>query len=398
MTDKSNLPPVPSYAWVVLVLVYIGSLAAPLNQFKVPPVMGTLMAEFGLSLALAGTLMSIFALIGVVLALPSGFIMGRVGIKNAGLAALIFLMGGGALGAVAGSVPMLMFSRFLEGVGMCLMSIVAPTALATWFPPHKRGLALGLWGTWVPVASILAFAVAPSIASESGWSGVAWAVCGYTAVVFAAFLLLFKMPPAEGAEPTAETPGLAREWAKMSRVLKQRDPWLLAVSFACFMILTISLISFMPTFFQQERGLSPEAAGSRASLYLIANMIGIFMGGVISDKIGRKKCIVIPYVITAGLMTIYFLPGNGILITMAAVAFIGGLGVTPSFSAAPELVAPEDAGRAMAVLALGQNAGMSIGPAVFGLVAESAGWAAAGHFTVPVLLLGAYLAFKLKLK
>jgi len=173
MTDKNASTAVPPFAWVILALVYFGSLAAPLNQFKIPPVMGVLMSEFGLTLASAGMLMSIFALIGVILALPSGFIMGRIGIKNTGLAALIFLMGGGALGATAESVPVLMVSRFLEGVGMCLMSIVAPTALAAWFPPHKRGLALGLWGTWVPVASILAFAAAPAISSTGGWSAVA---------------------------------------------------------------------------------------------------------------------------------------------------------------------------------------------------------------------------------
>lgn len=395
MTEKSAPQSVPSYAWVILVVVYLASMAAPLNQFKVPPVMGTLMQSYGMSMATAGTLMSIFALIGVVLALPSGFIMGRIGVKNAGLAALLCLMAGGALGAVAGNLPVLMASRVLEGVGMCLMSIVAPTALATWFPPHKHGLALGVWGTWVPIGSTVAFAIGPTIAAASGWTGVAWASFGYTTALFVAFLLLFRMPKAAGAAAAEAAP--APQGVGMGGVLRQRDPWFLAISFACFMMITISLMTFLPAYFAGT-GLDQAAAAGKTTIYIVVNMIAIFVGGVLSDKIGRKKCIVIPYVLMGGLMAFFFLPGDGIMFTMIAVSFLGGLAVTPTFSAAPMLVAPADAGHAMAILALGQNAGMAIGPFLFGMFAQNISWSAAGYFTVPVILIGAFLASRIKVK
>jgi hypothetical protein len=38
----------------------------------------------------------------------------------------------------------------------------------------------------------------------------------------------------------------------------------------------------------------------------------------------------------------------------------------------------------MAVLALGQNLGMFIGPMMFGRLAESIGWTGAGYFLIPV--------------
>ncbi|MDL2306698.1 MFS transporter [Desulfovibrio sp. OttesenSCG-928-C06] len=394
MTEKSAPQSVPSYAWVILIVVYLASMAAPLNQFKVPPVMGTLMESYGMSMAVAGTLMSIFALIGVVLALPSGFIMGRIGVKNAGLVALLCLMAGGAVGALAGNIPVLMASRVLEGVGMCLMSIVAPTALATWFPPHKHGLALGVWGTWVPIGSTIAFSIGPTIAAASGWTGVAWGSFGYTTVLFVAFLLLFRMPRA--AAPLADS-APAPQGAGMGAVLRQRDPWFLAISFACFMMVTISLMTFLPAYFIST-GLDQAAAAGKASIYIIVNMVSIFLGGVISDKLGRKKCIVIPYIIIGGLMAFFFLPGDGIMFSMLAVGILGGFAVTPTFSAAPMLVAPADAGHAMAILALGQNAGMAIGPALFGMFAQNMGWDAAGYFTVPVILLGAFLASRIKVK
>ncbi|MDR1677642.1 MAG: MFS transporter [Deltaproteobacteria bacterium] len=395
MSDHSASPKTSAYAWVILALIYFSSMAAPLNQFKVPPVMGLLISSYGLTLAVAGLLMGIFALIGVILALPSGFIMGRIGVKKAGLAALIFLMAGSALGAVLTGTSVLMTSRVLEGVGMCLMSIVAPTALAHWFPPNKHGLAMGIWGTWVPVSSIISFAVFPKVADKAGWPGVAWSSFGYSVVLFILFIFLFKMPKTN--EMAQVKPSFEKELSSLKKVVSQGQPWLLSLSFCGYIMLAISLITFLPTYFSTVRGLGPQAAANASQIYLISNTLGIIVGGLLCDKYGSKRCIVLAYLIAGLLMLFFFAPGNYIYLTMIAVAFIGPIGVTPSFSAAPQLVAPEDAGRAMALLALGQNLGMSIGPPVFGRIAESS-WNQAGYFTIPVVLLAAFLASRLKIR
>ena len=62
MSQKSFTKPavqVLPYAWVILAVVYLASVAAPLNQFKVPPIMPVLMQELGIDLAGAGSLMSV---------------------------------------------------------------------------------------------------------------------------------------------------------------------------------------------------------------------------------------------------------------------------------------------------------------------------------------------------
>src|SRR5262245_33977733 len=85
---------VARYAWVVLIVVFLASVAAPLNQFKVPPLMPVLMKAFSLNLSQAGWLMSIFALTGLILALPAGLILGRIGAKVTGLIALACVVAG----------------------------------------------------------------------------------------------------------------------------------------------------------------------------------------------------------------------------------------------------------------------------------------------------------------
>ena len=65
---KSLITP---YAWVILAVVYFASVVAPFNQFKIPPLMPVLMQTFQIDLTQAGLLMSIIAMIGLVLALPT---------------------------------------------------------------------------------------------------------------------------------------------------------------------------------------------------------------------------------------------------------------------------------------------------------------------------------------
>ena len=70
-TPKTKSVVLP-YAWVILVVVFLASVAAPLNQAKIPPLMPVIMDAFQLSIGQAGWLMSVFALTGLLLSLPAG--------------------------------------------------------------------------------------------------------------------------------------------------------------------------------------------------------------------------------------------------------------------------------------------------------------------------------------
>jgi len=96
-------------------------------------------------------------------------------------------------------------------------------------------------------------------------------------------------------------------------------------------------------------------------------------------------------------MLSYFQPGHGVVAVMLLVGGMSGLIVTPSLSAAPEVVQrPEDAGRALAILIAGSNGGMVLGPAVYGMIVDSAGWHATAWFGVPMMILGFAAAWGLK--
>src|SRR5574339_1140674 len=94
---KSLIDP---YAWIILAVVYFASVVAPFNQFKIPPLMPVLMQTFQIDLTQAGLLMSIIAMIGLALALPTGIILQQLGPKTALLIALGLMAVGAVIGAL----------------------------------------------------------------------------------------------------------------------------------------------------------------------------------------------------------------------------------------------------------------------------------------------------------
>ena len=95
-------------AWLTLVVLLLFSIAAPLNQFKVPPIIPVLMASLGLSVSGAGMLMSVYAVTGLILAIPSGFILQRVGFRITGLIAGGSIVIGSVLGALSATTGTLL--------------------------------------------------------------------------------------------------------------------------------------------------------------------------------------------------------------------------------------------------------------------------------------------------
>jgi MFS family permease len=131
------------------------------------------------------------------------------------------------------------------------------------------------------------------------------------------------------------------------------------------------VLPFLALFLTRERGMSIGEAGQLLSLYGLGALIGAFVGGWLSDHIGPVKAQQASLV-SGGLSYLAFLFVDK-PVALAVAIFTASLlaeAVRPGIMAATAENAP--AGhqvRAFALIRLGANLGMSVGPAMGGLLA-----------------------------
>ncbi|HAF16816.1 MAG TPA: MFS transporter, partial [Peptococcaceae bacterium] len=194
-------------SWAVMFVAYLAGVAVALNQFKVPPVMQVLMDSLQVDMATGGWLMSVFSVAGVIFALPAAFLLGRLGPKASGLIALGCTLFGSVLGALAQQVGVLLAGRVIEGIGLALIAVVAPAVISMWFEPQERGLPMGIWASWVPVATFVMYNIAGIIENSFGWQGVWWFGTVVSLIAFVAYAAVVGVPAGNAAgEKQTETP------------------------------------------------------------------------------------------------------------------------------------------------------------------------------------------------
>ncbi len=380
-------------AWLILAVLLLFSIAAPLNQFKVPPIMPVLMSALGVSAAGAGLLMSVYAVTGLILALPAGFIFQKAGYRATGLLAGGSIVLGAGLGALSQGVGGLLAGRVIEGIGTSFMAVLAPAIIAQWFVTQRRGTAMGIWAAWVPVGSTAMLIMAPGLAQTGSWRTVWWFGACY-AVVVTALYLIFVRPPAPNAAmaPSHPAVGARAEDVNAAHVLRNRDIWLVATAFGAFNAAVIGFATYMPTFLATQRGLSLNQAALVASIPTLITIFSAPGGGILSDRIGsRKKPYLVGLALAAVLLPLTGAVRGGALLSLVTISgLVLGLVPTNIFAAAVEATGDErQGGMAMAVVMVGQNAGMLIGPIIFGALVDSAvGWPAAFASLSLMALLG----------
>lgn len=401
-TTPRTAAPTPGYAWIVLLSVYVATLAAPLNQMKVPPVLPILRDAFGLDYSSAGMLMSIFSIMGFVLAIPAGFILQKIGIKATGLVSVGTVAVGAAMGALSDSAAILFTGRFVEGAGMGLIMVAAPSAIAVWFPAARRGLPMAIWTSSVGLASIAALNGAPALAGLYSWRAVWWTGAAVAAVAFVLFALLFRLPRESEAHEAPDAPGHASAPPpSLGRAMRNRSLWLVGISFGCFNLAVMAWTTFYPDFLHAERSYSLAGASFITSVMMVIATLSGMLGGHLSDRIGsRKRLIVFPF---AFLALVFLFPFSVTGWMIPALVVFAGLVAGPiapvSLAAVPEIMgSPRLAGIGLGVAALCQNLGMFIGPALFGRILEVAPWTVAGYLMIPVCALAIVVTAMAKIR
>lgn len=387
----------PRYAWVILAVVFLASCAVPFNMFKVPPIAPVLMGAFGLDVTTFGWLMTAFTVVSIILAFPAAGIVNKIGIKNVVLVALACMVVGSLIGTFSnGSAAMLLFSRFVEGLGMGFFGVVAPSALTAWFPRKRLGLAIGVWSMWMPLGSTVMLNLAPALCGDGNWQAVWWAGTIYTLVVLVLFALFFKMPSAEDLKMSGNTAA-----APQAAVAKLKVPSVVLVSLvlvgAAFALDNItkngSFNTYYPTFLQEVKGMDAAAAGLVTSVTTFLGAAASPISGAISDKLNDRKWMV---AIATAMLFVAFIwafawEGQiGLWFVVIVAGIFSSVLATVAVAAVPEICGDDVRlqNYGLATFAFANGVGSAIGGVALGWIVPSLGWATGSRVLfLPILAL-----------
>ena len=346
------------------VVLLIAGISVAMIQYKVPTILTELMALFAMDAKAASWLMSIFTLMSIFVALPTGWLAQKFGAKRMMIVACGIAILGSLIGVASGSSAVLIFSRAVEGVALTILTTCGPIVVQKCVKPEKIGSAMGIWGIWGCLGSTIAAVVTPTVFETLGFSGL-WILFAAIAACAAVLVsVVIRVPQEAQGQDSAvsESDGSLAEKPRYREMLT-RDIVLFFVGFAIFNICLLAILSFVPTILQMQ-GFDSTLSGLISTAPMLFSVISSPLFGVISDKIGRCKPLLVAAMLVMGPCTLALYTQTGALLWVAVVVMglvgMGGVGMFLS-GYMKLLPRPELASIGMGVMILVQGLGQFLG-------------------------------------
>ncbi len=341
---------------------------------KMSPALPLLKDEFGLSLIQSGWLVSAFNALAASGAIFFGVFCDRVGALRFCIGGALFMAAGGLLGALVHGAPLFIASRFLEGMGFIAVIVSAPGLIVAAAAPERRGMAFGLWATYLPLGVTAIMIASPPLLAESGWRGV-WVLVALAAAACALMLA------ARRRDYVGVVRGTKRSLASLRESLAQPVPWLLGLAFSMYVIQHQALMI-------ETHGLSVMLAALATALAVFVNCFGNLLGGwLIQRNFPRGRIIAATFVVTSLDFVIVFtggLPEAARYALLVFYSFIAGIVPTAVLSAGMRYArSPSEVGAVQGLIVHITQVGIFVGPP---LVAAAVTWGGSWDATLWVLL------------
>jgi MFS family permease len=233
-----------------------------------------------------------FALFYCLISIPVGWLADRthrVGVLSAACA--LWSAATMACGLSA-NYPQLVAARMTVGIGEAGGVPPSYAIISDYFPPGRRGTALGLYNLGPPIGQALGVALGASIAAAFGWRN-AFISLGSVGVVTAAVVALVVREPARGgldAKPM-DLPGVRSGFAATVRMFFTHPALrLAALAGGATQIVTYGAGNFTTLFLMREKGMTLNEVAIYFALVVVVCMGGgIFVSGRVIDRFASRS-------------------------------------------------------------------------------------------------------------
>jgi sugar phosphate permease len=336
--------------------------------------------ELGLSYTQIGLLMSMQHIAGAISNLPGGMVVDAIGKKGYLMAASLFWVGFPyALMSLTHSMWMLVVCVMLVGIGNNLWHPAAIPTLAHQYP-QRKGLVLSFHGMGGNVGEAIAPLAAGALLAWFSWREVVvinivpGLVMAVLIVVMVGALNTTRAQDNDDVNGGGDKSWSMRQYlVDLMSLIRNRALMLICVSAGFRTLTQTGLLVFLPVYLAYEQGYSPIAVGLCMTVLQVAGLIAGPIAGHLSDKIGRQK-VVLSSMLLTGVTIIGMVFAGQSLAFIVFVALVGFFlyAMRPVMQAwavenTPKRLAGTGVGLQFTILSIGG----SIGPAIFGVVADT---------------------------
>ncbi|WP_076971696.1 MFS transporter [Streptomyces sparsogenes] len=312
--------PVPGRAWVMLALVTVGFAV----NFWAWALLSPLGPRFKDSLHLSSFQQSLLVAVPVVVGslgrIPVGALTdrfgGRVMFPLVSVTTIVPVLHLGLAGH--SSFAALLVGGFFLGIGGTAFAVGVPFVNA-WFPPERRGLAIGVFGAGMGGTAISALTTVKLVRAHEMATPFL-----ITAAVLAAYALVAALALRDAPGRTVPTESMAR---RLAATLGLGITWqasaLYAVAFGGYVAFSV----YLPTYLKTGYGLTQADAANRMAGFVLLAVVMRPIGGWLSDRVGPVRVLAATLaVVLAASFVQSFTPPLAPVGTIAFLAMAAALG------------------------------------------------------------------------
>jgi predicted MFS family arabinose efflux permease len=265
------------------------------QRFAPAGIAADLVAAFNTSASSLGALAATYFYVYTVMQVPTGILVDTLGPRR------ILLIGGlvGGVGsllfALASGLELALVGRTLIGLGVSVTFIAMLKIIAVSFDERRFATLVGLAMLIGNLGSVLAGAPLSWLAQVVSWRHIFVALAAVSLLLGVACWVLLR-EQSVGAGPSKPKPTIDRSLvlSGLLSVLKNRDNWpTVCVNFGiCGSFFAFAGLWATP-FLTQAHGLSRAAAANHVSLYFVGFALGCMFMGALSDRLGKRKPVLI---------------------------------------------------------------------------------------------------------
>jgi fucose permease len=344
--------------------------------------------DFELSDTVANLLpISVFAWF-LILSVPTGYLMNRLGRKTTVLLSMVVSLAAMLLPLIAYSYPVLLVAFALLGIGNTIIQVALNPLLTNVVSGEKLTGSLTLGQFIKAIAAFLGPVIAGFAATTLGNWKVVFLVFAAVTVLSGLWLMLTPIPREADTKTTVS-------FFKAFSLLGDKVILMLFFGIICVVAIDVGLNITIPKFLMTRCDIPLEQAGLGTSLYFVARTIGAFVGAILLMKVAGRRFFLISILIAIPALAIMlFIPNMwGIL----ALIFLVGLMVANVFSiifGAALKRKPEYANEVSGLLIMGVSGGTVA--FLLGVAADAYGQIAAMSLLLIALIYLLFCAFRME--